>query len=103
VATVQEETALAPQNTSRHYNFDDEADLRLPKCVLPHGARLAERGQTTALFVDVAASFNTTGTSESSKTLWDRYKKLIWDFIDKKRTNWRLQVSRLTTPRRISS
>jgi hypothetical protein len=38
------------------------------------------------LFVDVAASFNTMGTSVSSKTLWDRYKKLIKDFSDKNRT-----------------
>ena len=35
------------------------------------------------MLVDVASSFNTTGTSVSSKTLWDRYKKLIKDVKDK--------------------
>jgi hypothetical protein len=74
VAIVQEETAFVPQNNCRRYKFDDEADLRLLKCVLPHDARLAERGQTTALFVDISASFNTTGASVSSKTLRDRLK-----------------------------
>jgi hypothetical protein len=85
MATVQEEASSVPQNNGRRYKFDEEADLRLLKCVSLHGAHLAERGQTTAWFVDVAASFNAMGTSVSSKTLWDRYKKLIKDFSDKNR------------------
>jgi hypothetical protein len=86
MATVQEEAAPVPQNNGRRYKFDEEADLGLLKCVSLHGANLAERGKTTALFVDVATSFNTMGTCVSSKTLWDRYKKLIKDFSEKNRT-----------------
>jgi hypothetical protein len=86
MATVQEEAAPEPQNNGRRYKFDEEADLGLLKFISLHGAHLAERGLTTALFVDVDASFNTLGTSVSSKALWDRYKKLIKDFSDKSRT-----------------
>jgi hypothetical protein len=84
MATVQEETPV-PQNNGRRYKYDEKADLRLLKCVSLHGAHLAGRGQTTSFFVDFAASFNTMGTSVSSKTLWDRYKELIKDFNDKNR------------------
>jgi hypothetical protein len=85
MATVQEKASSVPQNNGRRYKFDEEADLLLLKCVSLHGAHLCERGQTTALFVDVAASFNPMGSSMSSKNLWDRYKKLIKDFSDKNR------------------
>ena len=55
MATVQEEAVPVPRNNGLRYKFDEEADLRLLKCVSLHGAHIAERGQTTALFVDVAA------------------------------------------------
>jgi hypothetical protein len=61
MATVQEEASPLPQNSGRRYKLDEEADLRQLKCVSLHGAHLDERGQTTALFVDVAASLNTVG------------------------------------------
>jgi hypothetical protein len=88
----------------RCYKFAEEADLRLLKFVSLHGAHLAERGQKTALFVDVAVIVQYDGDKCVIEDSMGALQNVERGSTISTKKRWHLQVLRLTTtPRRTGS